>query len=307
MKNRLHLDIEVEELDPAIARVRELGGSVVQPLGTEYGYDFAIMGDPEGNEFCLIRPVDRAGHGATRRLGQTRPTTLRPMSDRSHPTTAAAGGSARRSRSRSSPATRARRSTADTTADVVILGGGYTGHVDRLVPEGARSRRRRAAAGAGHLRRRAERAQRRVRQLLLGRPHDALRAVRRRRGAPPVPRRRGERRPRSAPSATSRGSTPGSGPTATSNAASSTSQIGEWADEVITADRLRLDHLEVLTTEEVRARVDSPVLHGGVFSRLRRHAAPRPARARPPQRAARRRRPDLRAHPRRRGSARATR
>jgi glycine/D-amino acid oxidase-like deaminating enzyme len=51
------------------------------------------------------------------------------------------------------------------------------------------------------------------------------------------------------------------------NAASSTSQIGEWADEVITADRLRLDHLEVLTTEEVRARVDSPVIHGGVFSR----------------------------------------
>ena len=52
------------------------------------------------------------------------------------------------------------------------------------------------------------------------------------------------------------------------NAASSTSQIGEWADEVITADRLRLDHVEVLTTEEVRARVDSPVLHGGVFSRF---------------------------------------
>ena len=54
LKNRLHLDIEVEELDPAIARVESLGGSVIQPLQTEYGYDFAIMGDPEGNEFCLI-------------------------------------------------------------------------------------------------------------------------------------------------------------------------------------------------------------------------------------------------------------
>jgi predicted enzyme related to lactoylglutathione lyase len=54
LKNRLHLDIEVEELDPAIARVEALGGSVIQPLRTEYGYDFAIMGDPEGNEFCLI-------------------------------------------------------------------------------------------------------------------------------------------------------------------------------------------------------------------------------------------------------------
>lgn len=56
-KNRLHLDIEVEELDPAIARVQELGGTVIRPLETEYGYDFAIMGDPEGNEFCLITPV----------------------------------------------------------------------------------------------------------------------------------------------------------------------------------------------------------------------------------------------------------
>jgi predicted enzyme related to lactoylglutathione lyase len=57
VKNRLHLDIEVQELDPAIARVEELGGRVLQPVRTEYGYDFAIMDDPEGNEFCLIRPV----------------------------------------------------------------------------------------------------------------------------------------------------------------------------------------------------------------------------------------------------------
>ena len=61
VKNRLHLDIEVDELEPAIGRVRELGGSVVRPLFTEFGYDVAIMGDPEGNEFCLIRPVHRAG------------------------------------------------------------------------------------------------------------------------------------------------------------------------------------------------------------------------------------------------------
>jgi predicted enzyme related to lactoylglutathione lyase len=60
VKNRLHLDVEVEELDLAIARVEELGGSVMQPVRTEYGYDFAILGDPEGNEFCLIRPVDRS-------------------------------------------------------------------------------------------------------------------------------------------------------------------------------------------------------------------------------------------------------
>ena len=50
-------------------------------------------------------------------------------------------------------------------------------------------------------------------------------------------------------------------------AASSASQIGEWADAVITADRLGLDHLQVLTPAEVHARIDSPVLRGGVFTR----------------------------------------
>jgi predicted enzyme related to lactoylglutathione lyase len=55
VKNRLHLDIEVEDFDGAIARVEQLGGSVVHPLRTEYGWDYAIMGDPEGNEFCVIR------------------------------------------------------------------------------------------------------------------------------------------------------------------------------------------------------------------------------------------------------------
>jgi glycine/D-amino acid oxidase-like deaminating enzyme len=49
--------------------------------------------------------------------------------------------------------------------------------------------------------------------------------------------------------------------------ASSTSQVGEWADAVITADRLGLDHLQVLSPDEVRARVDSPVFRGGVLSR----------------------------------------
>jgi len=34
-----------------------LGGSLIQPTQTEYGYDFAIMGDPEGNEFFLITPA----------------------------------------------------------------------------------------------------------------------------------------------------------------------------------------------------------------------------------------------------------
>ena len=46
--------------------------------------------------------------------------------------------------------------------------------------------------------------------------------------------------------------------------ATSESQIGGWADAVMTADRLKLDYLTVLTSEEARARIDSPVVRGGV-------------------------------------------
>ena len=59
IKNRLHLDVEVEDLDGSVARVEELGGSVVSPARVEYGWRFVIVGDPEGNEFCLIRRDER--------------------------------------------------------------------------------------------------------------------------------------------------------------------------------------------------------------------------------------------------------
>ena len=57
VKNRLHLDIEVVSLGPAVERVRSLGGSIVQETRTEYGVDFVIAADPESNEFCLIQPL----------------------------------------------------------------------------------------------------------------------------------------------------------------------------------------------------------------------------------------------------------
>jgi glycine/D-amino acid oxidase-like deaminating enzyme len=49
--------------------------------------------------------------------------------------------------------------------------------------------------------------------------------------------------------------------------ASSDAQIGEWADQVMTADRLGIgDRFRVLTPAEVRERVDSPVFRGGIAS-----------------------------------------
>jgi predicted enzyme related to lactoylglutathione lyase len=39
----------------SIGEVERLGGSVVRPTVTEYGWDYAVVADPEGNEFYLIR------------------------------------------------------------------------------------------------------------------------------------------------------------------------------------------------------------------------------------------------------------
>ena len=50
VKNRLHLDIHVENLDEAILRVVSAGGSKLRDMAS----GFAVMADPDGNEFCLI-------------------------------------------------------------------------------------------------------------------------------------------------------------------------------------------------------------------------------------------------------------
>ena len=63
-KNRIHLDVNVgggRQADPAerrkqvgeaVARLTGLGATVVGPV-EENGSYWVVMGDPEGNEFCL--------------------------------------------------------------------------------------------------------------------------------------------------------------------------------------------------------------------------------------------------------------
>jgi len=54
-KNRLHLDLVVEDLDVASDRVEALGGRrAPEDDLQEYGYRWRVMEDPEGNEFCVI-------------------------------------------------------------------------------------------------------------------------------------------------------------------------------------------------------------------------------------------------------------
>ena len=53
VKNRVHVDLVVEDLDQAMRRVLDLGGALVTEHLDEPGYKWRVMRDPEGNEFCI--------------------------------------------------------------------------------------------------------------------------------------------------------------------------------------------------------------------------------------------------------------
>ena len=55
VKNRLHVDLAVDDLDGAFAKIVALGGSAVSDiLEMPGGYRWRVMADPEGNEFCIV-------------------------------------------------------------------------------------------------------------------------------------------------------------------------------------------------------------------------------------------------------------
>jgi predicted enzyme related to lactoylglutathione lyase len=60
-KNRMHLDIHVDEVAPEVARLCALGARVVTDAHDDDGWFTAILADPQGNEFCVIKPPERAG------------------------------------------------------------------------------------------------------------------------------------------------------------------------------------------------------------------------------------------------------
>lgn len=51
-RNRVHLDTGVADLDEAEARIEALGGALVETH--RFGdFEWRVMADPEGNEFCI--------------------------------------------------------------------------------------------------------------------------------------------------------------------------------------------------------------------------------------------------------------
>lgn len=55
VKNRLRLDLNVDDVERATQRIEEFAGTRASAEDVhEYGYAWRVMLDPEGNEFCLI-------------------------------------------------------------------------------------------------------------------------------------------------------------------------------------------------------------------------------------------------------------
>jgi predicted enzyme related to lactoylglutathione lyase len=53
-KNRMHMDVQVADLDQGLREVKSLGGTLVHRVHDE-GFDpLYVCADPDGNEFCLV-------------------------------------------------------------------------------------------------------------------------------------------------------------------------------------------------------------------------------------------------------------
>ena len=56
VKNRLHLCLEPDQLrDVEVPRVLALGATLIADLRNDDGTGWAVLADPEGNEFCVLR------------------------------------------------------------------------------------------------------------------------------------------------------------------------------------------------------------------------------------------------------------
>jgi predicted enzyme related to lactoylglutathione lyase len=62
-KNRMHLDLLVENVEADVTRLQRLGASVLTPAPhREFGQTWYVLADPEGNEFCVARePLEPDG------------------------------------------------------------------------------------------------------------------------------------------------------------------------------------------------------------------------------------------------------
>jgi len=56
VKNRLHLDLRPDDRDAEVARLEAIGARRVD-IGQGPDVTWVVLADPEGNEFCVLRPL----------------------------------------------------------------------------------------------------------------------------------------------------------------------------------------------------------------------------------------------------------
>lgn len=67
-KNRMHLDLLVDDVDAEVRRLEGLGASRLTPVRrAELGQTWFVLADPEGNEFCVAHDPT-GGDAAGKRL-----------------------------------------------------------------------------------------------------------------------------------------------------------------------------------------------------------------------------------------------
>lgn len=56
VKNRMHLDLLVDDVEDEVTRLETLGASRLTPTARqEFDQTWFVLADPEGNEFCVAR------------------------------------------------------------------------------------------------------------------------------------------------------------------------------------------------------------------------------------------------------------
>ena len=56
VKNRMHLDLLVDDLESEVLRLEELGARrLTSAAHEEFGQTWFVLADPEGNEFCVAK------------------------------------------------------------------------------------------------------------------------------------------------------------------------------------------------------------------------------------------------------------
>ena len=55
-KNRLHLDLRPDDQEAEVSRLKALGARPVD-IGQGQDVSWVVLADPEGNEFCVLRPL----------------------------------------------------------------------------------------------------------------------------------------------------------------------------------------------------------------------------------------------------------